>query len=464
MEAPENIRILFDQSRDEERAFHVRKTLGLIALWRFSRQRRKADKLFKTVTRYLNTSGKWRTLLASYELRQLWRKSLADIFEPGQLADLIAGTATKKTLGLMEELMRSNKMMAKQVQAAAKKVNVDWKENSSDKVIQILTDLSRYRLHLKYYRFAHRIFNRISILTSEKDIALSRQGNQLYSLLGAAEVEEVKSKIVHHTIVKADVRGSTTVTSELVNQKLNPASYFSQRFFDPINVLLQTYGAGKVFIEGDAVILSLMEYDDTPQHWYSISRACGLAKEIIQVVASSNTFSERTGLPNLEIGIGICYSDEAPLFLLEEGKQIMISTAIGDADRMSSCSWKMREKYRASLFNVEVCRLAEGEGEKGQHHVRYNVNGISLDEEAMKKLKSEIMLQKLTMNIAGEDAVFHAGRFPDVHGKNRDLVIRQAKMGIWKNEQVVHNRKSGGYFYEVVTNAKVLARIGEMMS
>ena len=100
---------------------------------------------------------------------------------------------------------------------------------------------------------------------------------------------------------------------------------------------METYGAGKVFIEGDAVILSLMEHEDAPQQWYAVSRACGLAKEMIQVVASNNAYSERTGLPYLEIGIGICYAEEAPLFLLDDGKPIMISSAIGDADRMSSC-------------------------------------------------------------------------------------------------------------------------------
>ena len=126
----------------------------------------------------------------------------------------------------------------------------------------------------------------------------------------------------------------------------------------------------------------------------------------------------------------------------------------------------MREKHRASLFNVEVCKIAEGEGnkgEKGQEHVRYNVNGILLDEQAMKKLKSEIMLQKLTVKIAGEDAVFHAGRFPDVRGKNRNLVIRQAKQALWKNDEVVRNTESVEYFYEVVSHPKVLAHVSEKL-
>lgn len=466
MEEPENIRILFDESRDKQIASDLRKSSGLPAWWNHWAQRKRVNKLLKGMTRYLKIGGRWQKLLASYELRHLWSRNLAEVFEPRQLCELVAGVASRTTVKLIDDLTDENKLLAKPIQEAAKRVTVQRKANSKDKIIQILCDLSRYRLHLKYYRFAHRIFNRISVLQSQEDIELSLHGNQLYRLFGESEVEDAESKIIHHTIIKADVRGSTTVTSKLVNRGLNPASYFSQRFFDPINALLETYGAGKVFIEGDAVILSLMEHEDKPQQWYAISRACGLAREMIQVVASNNAFSERTGLPYLEIGIGICYSDEAPLFLFDDGKPIMISSAIGDADRMSSCSWKMREKHQASVFNVEVCKIAEGEqdkGEKGQEEVRYNVNGILLDEQAVNKLKSEIMLQKVTVKIAGEEVVFIAGQFPDVQGKNRNLVIRQAKLGFWKNNKVVRNNESEEYFYEVVTHRKVLTHVSERL-
>jgi hypothetical protein len=466
MEEPENIRVLFDEAQNRQQNAAIRKHGSFLSKWKYQRQRNKATGLIKLMTKHLRDGGRLRMLLASYELRPLWSRNLAEMVQPMQLCELIAGVESRKTKSLRNELSLKNEVLGKLIQEAAKRVEAEAKTTPEEKIIQILSDLSKYRLHLKYYRFAHRIFNRISILDSNEDIELAKHGNQLYRLFAETEVEDVASRIIHHTIIKADVRGSTTVTSELVNKGLNPASYFSQRFFDPINELLATYGAGKVFIEGDAVILSLMELEDAPQQWFAISRACGLAREMIQVVASNNVFSERTGLPYLEIGIGICYSEEAPLFLFDEGKPIMISRAIGDADRMSSCSWKMREKHKASIFNVEVCRIAEGErskGEKGQEQVRYNVNGILLDEAAVNKLKTEIMLKKITIKISGEDTLFLAGQFPDVQGKNRDLVIRQAKLGLWKNEEVIRSNQSNEYFYEVVTHQKVLLHVGERL-
>jgi hypothetical protein len=41
-------------------------------------------------------------------------------------------------------------------------------------------------------------------------------------------------------------------------------------------------------------------------------------------------------------------------------------------------------------------RIADGEnekGEKGQHYVRYNVNGILVDEDGFQKLKQEIPMK-----------------------------------------------------------------------
>jgi len=38
---------------------------------------------------------------------------------------------------------------------------------------------------------------------------------------------------------------------------MNPASYFSLNFYEPLTKILPRYGAEKVFIEGDAVILSI---------------------------------------------------------------------------------------------------------------------------------------------------------------------------------------------------------------
>jgi len=47
-----------------------------------------------------------------------------------------------------------------------------------------------------------------------------------------------------------------------------------------------------------------------------------MAKEMIDIVTSKNANSKQMGLPSLEIGIGICYLNDGPLFLLDDSDGI----------------------------------------------------------------------------------------------------------------------------------------------
>ncbi|MDP6732396.1 MAG: hypothetical protein QF877_06550 [Gammaproteobacteria bacterium] len=304
----------------------------------------------------------------------------------------------------------------------------------------------------------------MSLLTAADELKLSKTAGTLYLLPTSAEIEEDEERICHHAILKADVRGSTTVTDELQEKGLNPASYFSTRFFNPINKILETYGANKVFIEGDAIILSFLEYEHTPQQWFSVARSCGYAKDMLKITGSNNRYSTQMGLPLLELGVGICYSEEAPRYLYDGDHSIMISGAIGLADRMSGCSWNLRAAIKKSLFNVDVLRIAEGEsgkGEKGQHYLRYNVNGINIDDLAFSKLKKEIPLKSVRIKLNAKDYLFHVGQYPDVNGRKKDLVIREGKVGLWRDLEIHEDPDSDESYFEVVVNRKVLSLVLE---
>ena len=74
----------------------------------------------------------------------------------------------------------------------------------------------------------------------------------------------------------------------------------------------------------------------------------------------------------------------------------MISSAIGEADRLSSCSSKLRKKYIQNtklLTKVIVFKkddtFADGEG-KGISTCRYNINGIELEPQAFAKLERRL--------------------------------------------------------------------------
>ncbi|HKI74694.1 MAG TPA: hypothetical protein VJ998_08620, partial [Pseudomonadales bacterium] len=465
LDHPGNVRLLFDET------VHERISSGI--------EERRAQRGFKSTAKKLLKVGggarshfasdaQFKEMVACYVMREDWSSPYDDIVDLPLACAYVAGNDTKKILSRIDQSREGAAALLKEMDEWAKETTRRLKEESGEFTLRMLTDLSRYRLHLKYYRFAHRMFNRVNVITEPQKIQLSKAGGHLYRLVGtdaSKGANAAEPEIVHHTILKADVRGSTVVTQELIKQNLNPASYFSTRFFGPITQLLSVYGAVKVFIEGDAVILGIHEYDVDPQQWYSVSRACGIAKEILDLVTSKNANSRQAGIPLLEIGIGICYADEKPLFLFDEDKPIMISPAIGDADRMSSCSWKLREAFSKGHFNVEVLEIAEGErerGEKGQEYLRYNLNGILLDAVAFTKLKSEIRLSKMKVKVGEYAETFYVGKFPDVIGKERDLVVREGLVGVWQNGEVTAGNEGGEVFFEVLPNTKFASQVLEL--
>ncbi|MDG1851813.1 MAG: hypothetical protein P8J44_06835, partial [Gammaproteobacteria bacterium] len=176
---------------------------------------------------------------------------------------------------------------------------------------------------------------------------------------------------------------------------------------------------------------------------------------------ANNKYSKDMGLPPLELGIGICYADYAPRYLYDEDQPIMISSAISDADRMSSCTWKLRDAIQKHPFNVEVLEIARDDhshGEKGQKQIRYNVNGILLDNVGFKKLQNEIEMTRLSGQVEGQTTVFYYGEYMDTESKKRNLVVREGRVGLWKDESI-QPHTIDEKFYEVVTNPQITAGI-----
>ncbi|WP_275096293.1 hypothetical protein [Sedimenticola hydrogenitrophicus] len=332
------------------------------------------------------------------------------------------------------------------------------------RVFSFLRHFALFRRDLKQAYQAHVAMRRIHLLVRPEDIELSRRNGSLLEFPLRKELKPEQHRIRNHVILKADVRGSTAITSELRNRNLNPASHFSLNFFEPINKLLDSFGAKKVFIEGDAVILSIFEYEDTPYQWLCVSHACGLAHKILQVVDKQNVKNRQNDLPELELGLGIAFSEEAPAFLYDEGHEIMISPAINRADQLSSCSAAVRRSAYGGRLGCGVRVMAPAASEtvnkeSSDKLIRYNVNGIELDEPAYYKLKSELSFHRIELE-AGRRALndhLLVARYPDLEGNMHALVIREAVVTVWDGEQAGLEAVDGGIYYEVISDAELIA-------
>lgn len=331
-------------------------------------------------------------------------------------------------------------------------------------VLRFLVDFARLRRDLKLAYRAHWTMNRIRLLERPNEIELSRNNDSLHAFVLREEQKSEKLQIRDHVIIKADLRGSTTIIGQLAKRNLNPASHFSFNFFEPINRLLEGYGARKVFVEGDAVILCILEYEDRPYRWLCVAHACGLASEILRAMDAGNARSRRHGLPELELGLGIAFSDQAPTFLYDEEQEIMISPAINRADQLSSCSAMLRHALGGgeARRGVEVLAPAEDqvqEKESSDRLLRYNVNGIELDAAAFQKLRSELTLKRVRTMDAGEDTYYHVGRYPDLQGVMHWLVLRESPVRVWEDGALGPVEWRGRRFYQVITDPAVIRRL-----
>jgi hypothetical protein len=342
-------------------------------------------------------------------------------------------------------------LIAKTKKEAARQANSDAEDLST----RFIQDFVRYRRDLKARSLLQHAMQRIHLLCDEQEIRLSRSNGMLQTFLLSSETDETDDRIRGHAMLKADIRGSTTIVTELKKRGLNPATHFSLNFFQPINEFLSHYNAEKVFIEGDAVILTIFEKIAEPDQWFCVARACGLAVDMLQVVEAQNIICRKHQLPLLELGIGICFEEDAPTFLYDGEHRIMISDAIGKADRLSSCSWALRRKFAKLKLptHVMVFEQPAGQfkGEKGVTTLRYNLNGIELDEAAFAKLCGEITLRPVELNFKNnvDTLRFFAGQFPNSAGDMQPILIRQGQVRLWQEAGKQYPATDKAY-YEVM--------------
>lgn len=355
--------------------------------------------------------------------------------------------------------------------AAVQRVRSAGKPDRMRYAARYFIDISRFHRDLRKMQVLERALESINLLNNERLRDLSKINETLYEFLMPEEQTPTVERVSHHVILKADVRDSSLLTRSMLERDLNPASFFSLNFFEPVNTLLPHYGAEKVFVEGDAVILSLMEYEG--RRAYSVARCCILAAAMLNIVSAYNTVSQKNGLPPLEIGIGIAYQNSAPLYLMDGAHRIMISDALNLSDRLSSCHKRARAwmKDRNLICNVFVFQMGDEQqvaaSAPGELHLTYNVGGIHLPAAAFDKMREEISMQEYTVELplpwGAEPVHLYRGLVPVSPGVFRPILVREG------NAAQVDAR--GGFrfvrwadhrYYEVVLNPELTERFEKL--
>src|SRR5216684_4451294 len=327
---------------------------------------------------------------------------------------------------------------------------------------RFMADFTRYHRDLRRMEALLSVMDSVNVIMNERFRELSSINSTLYEFQLPEEQRPSEEKIMHHVVLKADIRESTTVTRTLLERGQNPASYFSLNFYDPISKLLPKYEAQKVFIEGDAIILGLFEREGEPG--MGVARTCVLAREIIEIVTAHNERSRAAGLPDLELGIGISYQDSAPLYLVDGSQRIMISRALNESDRLSSCSKGLRRALEPLdlLFNVYSFKTVDDEntgGNPDEFLLRYNVGGIHINEAAFRKLETEISLRSHDLQLPGiwqtNTVRLYSGVVPIGQGLFHKIVVREGFVPHIDARDFSLKQYTDKRYYEVCTNPRI---------
>jgi class 3 adenylate cyclase len=334
---------------------------------------------------------------------------------------------------------------------------------------RFLGDFFHYHRDLRRLEVLNGALDSVNLVANERIEELSRVNGTLYEFLLPEEQGETNSeRVLRHVVLKADVRDSTRLTRTMMEKGLNPASYFSLNFYDPVNKLLEKYGAQKVFLEGDAIILAILEREGEPG--LAVSRMCVLAREIIEIVRGYNELMQRSGMPGLELGVGITSQDSAPLYLMDGEHQIMISEALNESDRLSSCNKKARKvmEPQAGPFHVYAFQAAELDenGNLEDVIISFNLGGIRMNESAFRKLEKEITLEPLKVRLPasmnssdkGEYRLFVA-TVPVDRDIFRKIVIRESRIPRIDPADFAVKGWTERNYYEVCTDPAIYAAL-----
>jgi hypothetical protein len=398
-------------------------------------------------------------VVASYEAVTLLAQYSPPINAQQLKNALVSRTERKRVETLLEE---QGKISTDNLGSAVKRVG-NCKGPERAKIAgRFLGDFMRYHRDLRRLEAVNSALDGINVIGNEKLRELSSINNTLYEFLLPEELKPAEDKVVHHVVLKADIRDSSLLTRTLFERGLNPASYFSLNYYDPVNKLLPKYEAAKVFIEGDAVILALFEREGEPS--FGVARTCVLAKEMIEIVRAYNERSREAGLPVLDLGIGVSYQDSAPLYLMDGSTRIMISPALNESDRLSSCTKGARKflGHSESLFNVYVFQTvdeADTGGVLEDFLTRFNVGGIQMSEACFRKLKREISLQvheiKLPMLWEEETVRLYSGMVPVGSGMFHRLLVREGRIAHIEPRDYSLKKWTERPYYEVCTNPAI---------
>jgi hypothetical protein len=447
LNAPENAQQLVGGGSPEEITPEGRSQRARLSAW----------------VRLLEDQSVMEYVIASYEVVPLLSEYASRI-NPQQLKNALVNRAECDRVERL--IQEGGKLSANSLYSAVGRVASCRGADRAKVAGRFLRDFLRYHRDMRRLEAINSALDSVNLIGNAKLRELSAVNGTLYEFLLTEEQKPAEERALGHVIIKADIRDSSRLTRSLMDSGLNPASYFSLNFYDPVNKLLPKYNASKVFIEGDAIILALHEKEGEPG--LAVSRACVLAREMIEIVRGYNELVIKAGLPPLELGVGISYQEAAPLYLMDGEKRIMISEALNESDRLSSCNKRARKAVEplGSPFHVYAFQTVSDvdAGEAAEDFVMsFNLGGIRMSPAAFEKLRSEISLESIKLKLpelwGNEGLKLYGALVAMDNGIFRKIVLRESHVAQIDPRNFTLQKWTEKLYYEVCTDPAIYGEL-----
>ncbi len=331
---------------------------------------------------------------------------------------------------------------------------------------RFLRDFLRYHRDLRRLEALNSALDSGNLIGNWKLRELSAMNGTLYEFLLPEEQKPSEDKVLRHVILKADIRDSSRLTRSLLEQGMNPASYFSLNFYDPVNKLLAKYGARKVFVEGDAIIVALLEHEGEAP-----SRSAGLAcwrARLSTSCAATTIFWSAPDCRHWSWAPAFRFRIQRLCTCWTANRQIMISDALNESDRLSSCSKRVRKAIAGveGPFNVYAFQTVKDAdaGESPEDFIlKYNLNGIRLSEAAFQRLQQEISLEPCQLELprlwGSEVFQLHRGLVPVGNEIFKKILVRTSRIAQIDPHKFSLQHWTERPYYEVCTNPAIYAML-----
>ena len=161
------------------------------------------------------------------------------------------------------------------------------------------------------------------------------------------------------------------------------------------------------------------------------------------------------------------------MYLMDGDNRIMISKALNESDRLSSCTKGARKfvDMGETLFNVYAFQTV-ADADIGalpeEFLVRYNIGGIHMSLQAFEKLQHEIALEKHVATLPsawdGQAVRLYSGVVPVDAGLFHKIVVREATIPFINGADLSLKNWTEHQFYEVCTHPAIYEFVEQKQS